>query len=146
VALVQDFCRQKVVAFGAKNNGFGKTVFDQLQRHQPVVYVGEIRTAEINQIHLNSRPVNTVVQGKQKGLGIRVVVECRVNEIDTKGTNSLLLVFRIVFVEANVEDDFVGFFLRRCLESDPNPPVSFERLGEVDGRNGIGKGKITPVR
>ena len=116
-----------------------------MQGHQTVVYLREVGAAEINQIHFNCRPVDSIVQGKQKGFGIRVVVESGIDEIYPQSTNGLLLVFCIVFVEANVEDDLVGFFLRRCLKTDTDPTVSFESLAKIDGRNGVGKRKIAPV-
>ena len=52
--LVEQLGRLDDFASRGEHHGFGETLLDELQRHQPVVHAGKAGTAETNHVHLDA--------------------------------------------------------------------------------------------
>ena len=137
--LAEDLARLEHFLVGAEHGDPAQPELDQLQCHQPVVDTAELDAAEPDEIDLYSVGAQSVEQALDQLLGLMVLEERAVQEVDSDDAEGLLLQRRLHVEHAYVEDDLARLIVRVRLELDAHPSVALVSAPEAPGHDGVGE-------
>ncbi len=111
-------------ALGGEHRRLGQALLHQLQRHQPVVHLGEGGARETDHIHFHPLPGQIVQQRSNQRHRLLVVVERAVEQIHAYSAQGFLLANAFLVQRPHVDEDFRGLSAGLRLEADAKPAVS----------------------
>ncbi len=138
---IEQFVRADDLAVGREHGRVGKPLLDQLERHEPVVDVMEIRPGELDDVHLDALDRQAVEQRADELFRVLVQVERAVDEVDADDAQRLLLLDVFLIQHADVDDDLVRLGARVRLVADAQPAVALGGVVVALGGDGVGEGE-----
>ena len=139
--LVEQFVRAHDLAVGGEQRRVGKPLLDELERHEPVIDVMEIRARELDDVHLDALDREPVEQRADELFRALVQIKRAMDEVDADDAQRLLLLDVLLVQHAHVDDDLVRFRARVRLVADAHPAVALAGVVVGLGGHGVGKGK-----
>ena len=152
--LAQRLARLKDLAVGAEHGDPAEPELHQLQRHQPVVDAAELDAPELDHVDLDPAGGQPIEQALDQRLGLVVLEERTVEQVDADDADGLLLQRRLGVEHPDVEDDLARLVAGMGLELDPHPAVALvaalvaaghDRVGEGEERGGVAPAVAQPV-
>src|ERR1700730_11819255 len=91
VLFIQSFGRLLVLTIRTKYRRVRKTIFYQVQTHQPIIHFSKVGPFKTDHVYLYTVFRQAVHQRKQKYIGDFVIIKTGIDEIYTQYAYSLLL-------------------------------------------------------
>ena len=126
---------------GPEHGNAAQPQLHQLQGHQPVVDAAELDAPKLDHVDLDPAGGEPVQEALHEGLGLVVLKESPVEQVDTDDSDRLLLQRRLGVEHVDVQNDLARLVAGMRLKLQPHPSVALVVPLIAAGHNGVGEGE-----
>jgi hypothetical protein len=136
-----DLARLEHLPVGTEHGHAAQPDLHQLERHEPVVDAAELNAPELDHVDLDPTRAQAIEQALHQRLGLVVLKERAVQQVDADDPQRLLLHRRLDVEHPQVEDDLARLVTGMGLELHAHPAVTLVAPLVAAGHHGVGEGE-----
>ena len=137
--MAQRLARLEDFPVGTEHGDAAQPDLHELERHEPVVDAAELNASELDHVDLDPTRTQAIEQALHQRLGLVVLKERAVEQVDADDPERLLLHRRFDVEHPEVEDDLARLITGMGLELHPHPPVTLVAPLVAAGHHGVGE-------